>query len=113
MYHYIVQVATAKMPAKCWGRYNRVAVIEVHSDLTRVKMISEHARGVIRIVATWEKCNVGKTARCAYRVALSEAEAMCARLNDKARAIVNARPMNRLGEPSTDAEMLCDSLSTN
>jgi hypothetical protein len=44
-------------------------------------MLSERARGVVRVVATWEKLNVGKTARCAYQRALADAIELAAELN--------------------------------
>jgi hypothetical protein len=44
-------------------------------------MISERAKGCHRIVETWESRNIGKTDRCAFRVALREAEELAARLN--------------------------------
>jgi hypothetical protein len=78
---YIVQSSAAKMPSKCWGSYRRVAVIEVEAGVTGVAMISERARGVRRIVETWEKLNVGTTSRCAYQRALDEARALAAQLN--------------------------------
>lgn len=70
---FIVQTAAAQMPASCWGAYRRVAVLEVEDDLTRVGMISPRARGVVRIVETWEKCNVGRTERGSYQRALRAA----------------------------------------
>jgi len=45
-------------------------------------MISTHARGVVDVVETWERLNVGKTDRCAYARALAEAEALAAKIND-------------------------------
>lgn len=77
---YVVKTAAAQMPGSCWGVYRRVAVLEVERG-TVPAMISERARGVVRVVETWEKLNVGKTERCAYRVALREAEELAARLN--------------------------------
>ena len=70
---FIIQTAAAQMPSSCKGRYRRVAVLEVEDGLERVAMISERARGVIRIVQTWEKLNVGISARCAYQRALRDA----------------------------------------
>lgn len=68
------------MPSTCWGRYARVAVLEVEVG-THPTMISERARGVVRIVETWEKLNVGTSERCAYQRALAEAEELAADLN--------------------------------
>jgi len=85
---FIVATASAHMPNSCWGTYRRVAVLEIDPSATPAggpKMISERARGVVRIVETWEALNVGKTERCAYRVALAEAEAMAEHLNEAYR----------------------------
>jgi hypothetical protein len=78
MSNYIVKTAAAAMPNNCWGTYRRVAVLEVQDGVADVAMISARARGVVRVVATWEKCNVGHTARCAYQKALAEAHALAA-----------------------------------
>ena len=75
MKKFIVRTASAKMPACCWGRYGKVAVLELNEgfDASDVTMISEHARAVKRIVALWDKLNIGKTERCAFAIAKSEA----------------------------------------
>jgi hypothetical protein len=82
MSRYIVKTAAANMPNSCWGTYRRVAVLEVEDGVEDVAMISERARGCIRIVETWERLNVGITDRCAYARALDEARAMARDLND-------------------------------
>lgn len=79
--HFIVKTSSAKMPRSCWGRYAHVAVIEVESGVDSVSMISERARGVVRIVERWDSVHVGKTSKCAYQVALAEAEALADELN--------------------------------
>ncbi len=82
--HYIIQSASAKMPNSCWGQYGRVAVLEVEDGVDHVAMISGRARGVVRVVETWEKLNVGKfqstgdnvwkgKGKCAFSCALKEA----------------------------------------
>lgn len=81
---YVVKTAAAAMPSSCWGTYRRVAVLEIEAGTTPA-MISTHARGVVRVVQTWEKRHVGRTSRCAYERALAEAEAMAARLNEAHR----------------------------
>jgi hypothetical protein len=78
--HFIVQTASAKCAAE-FGRYRRVAVLEVDADRQCVSMISTHARGCIRVVETWERQNCGTTERCAYRRACTEAHDLAARLN--------------------------------
>ena len=70
----------AKMPGTCWGKYRRVAVLEVVQG-TIPAMISKRARGVVRVVAKWEKLNVGTTHRCAFQRALDEAHILAAQLN--------------------------------
>lgn len=48
-------------------------------------MISERARGVRRVVETWEKLHVGTTDQCAFRQALRSARSMARDLNERAR----------------------------
>lgn len=84
MSHFIVQTASAKMPASVKAPYKRVAVLEVADGVERASMISERARDVIRVVDTWERLFFGETDRCAYRVALASAEELAARLNREA-----------------------------
>lgn len=81
MSHYIVQTAAACMPNSCWGTYRRVALLEVKDGVESVAMISSRARGVVRVVQTWERLNVGKTERCAYERALTEANARASKYN--------------------------------
>ena len=81
---YIIQTASEKMPGRCSGSYRKVAILEVLDGVDKVSMISDRAKGVIRIVARWDRLSVGKTDRCAYRRALAQAEDMLARLNAKA-----------------------------
>ena len=86
MTHYIVQTAAACMPNSCWGTYRRVAVLEVEQGVESVAMISERAKGVVSIVCTWERLNVGTTDRCAYEIALAEAHEMITELEARAAA---------------------------
>ena len=84
MAHYIVKDSAAKMPSSCWGRYRRVAVLEV-ADTVRddrdVTAISENAKGVLRVVRTWERLRDGTTERCAFMRALREAQDVAEALN--------------------------------
>jgi hypothetical protein len=57
----------------------RIAVLEVEEGYTRVSMISERARGVIRVVKTWEHLRLGEHG---YTRARREAEGLAAELND-------------------------------
>jgi hypothetical protein len=77
---FAVLTAAACMPSTCWGTYRRVAVVEILKGAAP-KMISTRAKGVVRIVKTWEALNVGKSARCAYRRAIVEAKAIVDELN--------------------------------
>lgn len=76
---FVIQTAAANMPNSCWGRYIRVAVLEVEKGTTP-KMISSRARGVVRVVRTWEKCHDGGS-RSASARALKEARELAASLN--------------------------------
>ena len=77
---FIVMTSSAKMPANCWGRYRNVALVEVEAG-TWPKMISAHARGVVRIVEHYGPQFVGKTQRCAYMRVYEEAAARAEELN--------------------------------
>ena len=85
MAKHIVMTSTAKMPNSCWGKYLRHAVVELEPGFEGTPaMISERARGVARIVETWERCHEGKNypaGRCEASRARAEAEAMAADLN--------------------------------
>src|SRR3990167_6719186 len=79
---FIVMTASEKMPSTCWGRYGKIAVVEVEDGFVgRPKMISTRARGVVRIVSEWRKLNIGSSERCAFEVAKREAEALSLELN--------------------------------
>ena len=91
---FIIKSSKAKMPGTCWGVYARIAVLEVDADVDTVSMISERARGVHRIVRTWESLNVGTTDRCAYARALAVAEELADRLNEEAQAECSRRFWN-------------------
>jgi hypothetical protein len=82
---FVVITAAACMPNSCWGTYRRVAVLEVVRGVTP-KMISARARGVVRVICTWERRNVGKTDRCAYSRAVAEAVEMVDELNERTGA---------------------------
>ena len=79
----------------CWGTYRRIAVLEVEDDVKEVHMISERARGVLRVVATWERLWVGSSRRCAFEKAMEEAHEMAEDLNS---------PLQRLANVSTAAK---------
>jgi hypothetical protein len=50
---YIVMDRSAHMPNSCKGRYRRVGVVK--TDGTAPKMLSYRARGVVRVIKTWER----------------------------------------------------------
>jgi len=81
---YIIKSVSACMPASCWGRYGKIAVLEVEAGLTDVSMCSERATGVVRVVEIWDRLSMGKTDRCAYAVAMAEAQSLCDQLNEAA-----------------------------
>ena len=81
---YIVVEKSAKMPTSCWGRYVRLGLLVV--DPAEIpeggpRMISDRARGVVRVVTTRERCHVGRTDRCAAARARAELEDLAGRLN--------------------------------
>ena len=83
---YIVMSASATMPATCWGRYRRVAVVQLTQQYTamgwRPAMISRRARGVLRIARDFGPQHTGATTRCAYNRALVQAVALAHTLNN-------------------------------
>ena len=89
MSYYVVAESAACMPSSCWGRYRRVAVLEMADGAPAPKMISERARGVVRVVRTWEKRADGLTERCAAARARVEAAALVRDLTAKRMAKAN------------------------
>lgn len=83
--HYIVQTAAAHMPNSCWGRYGKVAVLEVDSGLERVSMISERAIGCHRVVSLWDRKHIGTTERAAFQTCVRLANAEATVLNGEAK----------------------------
>lgn len=103
----IVYTAAAQMPSTCKGQYRNVHVIDVAPELAR-KASKQHftdkrwgpryrdtfgpsatkwrppsitSKQVRKVLRSWFKCNVGLTERCAYVVAVKEAEEFCAKYN--------------------------------
>lgn len=78
---YVIRTSSAQCPSSwTWTHERRrVAVLEVERGAVPA-MISKRARGVVRVVETWERCYVGRTARCQYQRAIAEAEALVAEL---------------------------------
>lgn len=72
---YMIVVKAAHMPSSCWGRYVRVGVVELEPGFEGYpKMLSERAKGVKRVIQTWEKCHSGTSNRDAHSRAIREAE---------------------------------------
>lgn len=86
---HIVMTSSAHMPSSCKGRYRNVAIVQLTQEYTAKglipKMISEHARGVLRVVRC-TKHSVGKTEKCSYQRALKQAETDAQRMNDAGSA---------------------------
>lgn len=83
---FIVMTSSAHVSGKArqFGRYANVAVVQLEEDFSGVPtMISERAKGVLRVVRHWGACRVGKTDRCEFAVAKRDAEAMAAKLNNR------------------------------
>jgi len=79
---YVTMSKSEKMPSSCWGKYRKVAVVEVEDGFKgEPKMISERARGVKRVVKEWRRLNVGATNRSAAAKAMAEAMKLCDELN--------------------------------
>jgi hypothetical protein len=78
---FIVMTAAACMPGSCWGRYGKIAVVELEpGTIERPKMISAHARGIVKVVALWDRCHWGGRYSAAG-VAQAAAQDLCDDLN--------------------------------
>ena len=74
---YKIMSSSEAMPNSCWGRYRRVAIVETTSDSVHPKMISTHARGIVRIVHEWRRLNATTNGpNTAYAIAMRDAHAM-------------------------------------
>lgn len=93
---HIVMTASAKMPSSCKGRYGKVAVVQLTQEFTaqgkRPKMISNRAKGVLRIVWQSGPQNIGRTERCGFQRALAEAMRYAEELNN-IRDVADARTL--------------------
>lgn len=83
---HIVMTASAKMPSSCKGRYGKVAVVQLNQHYTaqglRPKMISDRAKGILRIVWQSGPQNMGTTPKCGFQRALAEAHRYAEELNN-------------------------------
>jgi hypothetical protein len=82
---YVVMTSTAKMPASVRAPYRRVAVVQLTPDYAAAnrlpKMISERARGVVRVIDFGKFPAAGSTPRSGLVSALQRAEEMARGLN--------------------------------
>jgi len=71
------------MPSSWKGVYRDVAVVETDGGADVPAMISERARGVVRIVRHWSRCHAGRhsAGNTAYDRACRTAHALCEHLN--------------------------------
>lgn len=76
---YAVMSASAHMPNSVKAHYRRVAIV-LTDGVTIPAMISEHARGVIRIIDTYERLHADGV-HTAYASALADALQRVADLN--------------------------------
>ena len=91
MTRFIVMESKARMPAVVISPYARIAVVEIEPGFKGPpKMISERARGVVRIVKEWGPCYIGVTNRCAAAIARKEATDLARTLNCPLERIVEA-----------------------
>lgn len=81
-----VIISAARMPASCWGKYVRVAVVE--TDGRPAKIIRTYGP-VKRIIKIWEKCRVGKTEKSSSARAIRAAEELATKLNARRSNSVN------------------------
>lgn len=89
---WVVLTSAAPMPSSCWGRYVRVALVlmdpaALPAGRRTPAMISERARGVVRIDRTWERLHDGG-ARSASARARAEALAIAAARNAEIAAAI-------------------------
>ena len=97
---FIVMTAAAKMPSSVRARYRKVAVCEVEHGV-KPKMISERAKGTVRIVSLADKLHAGQGGpRTAYALAKVDAERLCAGLN--LEAAMKRGASITVGEPLHD-----------
>lgn len=91
---WIVMTSAAKMPQSCRGVYRNVALVHLNQEYTarglRPAMISERARGIVRLspmrtaIVHLGHHSVGSSTRCAYELALVDAQSRADRLNNLA-----------------------------
>lgn len=105
---YSTKESSAKMPNSCMGRYVRVGLLETlrGAPENAVRMISEHARGVLVVVRVWERCHSGLTERCAAARAEREAEELGAQREELVRHLdtLTAEQLDVLADVMEEAD---------
>jgi hypothetical protein len=86
---YIVMEASAKMPSSCKAFYRKSAVVQLSQEYTaknlRPKMISEHAKGILRIARVFPYVPAdGKTMRSGLMQTRKAAAELARELNNVA-----------------------------
>lgn len=96
---HIVMTASAKPVSKngmSFGNYKRVAVVQLTQEYTaqgkRPAMISDRAKGILKIVWKRDRVHVGKTDKCEFSRVLADAKAYAKQLND-VRDIADTRTL--------------------
>lgn len=90
-YTYHLLVSSAQMPNSCKGVYKRIAILRVDHHERPIGFVPKTIREMrgVEIVRTWERLNVGTTERCAYKLALREAETALAELRTIACKLID------------------------
>jgi len=82
---HVVMTSSAKMPSSVRAAYVNVAVVQLNQEYTannwRPKMISERARGVLRVIRLGHYPAAGKTDRSGYQQAMKRANELALQLN--------------------------------
>lgn len=82
MSKFILVEKSARRPSNAYGAYVRMAVLEIEEGFEgEPTMISERAKGVVRIVEEWGPCYVGLTERSQANRARAAANELLRRLN--------------------------------
>ena len=91
-YSFHLLIAAANMGSSCKGVYKRIAILRVDHHEREIGYVPKTIRAVrgVEIVRTWERLNVGKTERCAYKVALAEAQQALTDMRAETRAEAEA-----------------------
>jgi hypothetical protein len=84
---WIVMTAAAHMPSSCWGRYRKIALVELMGSWdfnagTLPQTIDVRSKKIRRVVQMGSH-SVGSTPRAAYQRTLAEAERRVQQLNNE------------------------------